>query len=84
MSNTERIILTAVLGAGLGYLAYNIFLNKGRNKEALNYVLFGIVLLSINEYRDYKNGKDSFFDFGTGGQKSKAVGGATQGILNGI
>lgn len=73
MNNTERIVITALLGSGLGYLGYEVIVNKARNKQALNYILFGIVLLAIYEYRDFKAGKDSFFDFGKGGQKSKAV-----------
>ena len=73
MNNTERAILGVLIGGGLGYLAYNILSKSNRSKEAVNYALFGIVLLALYEYRDFKTGKDSFWDFGSGGRKSKGI-----------
>jgi len=37
----------------------------------------------LYEYRDFKTGKDSFWDFGSGGQKSKGISSdAISGTLN--
>lgn len=80
MGNTERAVLGVLIGGGLGYIVYNALISKTGNKQALNYLLFGVVLLAIYEYRDFKSGKDSFFDFGAGGQKSKAIEPQTTGV----
>jgi hypothetical protein len=70
MNNIERALISVLLGGGLAYMGYNIFKKGDRDKNVFSALMLGIVLLSIHEYRDYKAGKPSFFDFGV----SKTVG----------
>lgn len=73
MSNTERAVISILVGGGLAYIGHNIIKKGDKDKNVFSALMLGIVLLSIHEYRDYKAGKPSFFDFGSSGKSESST-----------